>query len=92
MPKYIDTEELNMYDDLFMKGKNDSGVWVRYKDVENLIRNAPTADVEKITRCKDCKYFIFDGFDHVCTFHYHNNKTAENDFCSHAEPRKENGK
>ena len=48
MPRYIDAEGLNLYDDLFMKGKNDSGVWVRYKDVERLIRNAPTADVEEV--------------------------------------------
>ena len=48
MPRYIDAEGLNLYDDLFMKGKNDSGVWVRYRDVEKLIRSAPTADVEEV--------------------------------------------
>lgn len=48
VPRYIDAEGLNLYDDLFMKGKNDSGVWVRYKDVEKLIRKAPTADVEEV--------------------------------------------
>lgn len=47
MPRYIDADALPMWDELFMKGKNDSGVWVRYKDVERLIRNAPTADVEE---------------------------------------------
>lgn len=50
MPKYIDTDKLNLYDDLFMKGKNDSGVWVRYRDVENLIKNAPAADVQEVRR------------------------------------------
>ncbi len=48
MPKYIDVGAINWYDDLFMKGVNNSGVWVRYKDVESLIRNAPAADVEPV--------------------------------------------
>lgn len=48
MPKYIDVGAINWYDDLFMKGINNSGVWVRYKDVESLIRNAPAADVEPV--------------------------------------------
>lgn len=54
MAKYIDIESINWWDDLFMKGKNDSGVWVRYRDVENLIRNAPAADVVEVVRCIDC--------------------------------------
>jgi DNA-directed RNA polymerase subunit RPC12/RpoP len=48
MPRFIDTDKLDLYDDLFMKGVNHSGVWVRYRDVENLIKNAPTADVEEV--------------------------------------------
>lgn len=48
MPKYIDVGAINWYDDLFMKGVNNSGVWVRYKDVESLIRNAPAADVKPV--------------------------------------------
>lgn len=47
-PRYINANALNLYDDLFMKRKNDSGVWVRYKDVENMLKNAPTADVEEV--------------------------------------------
>ena len=50
MAKYIDVEAINWYDDLFMKGKNDSGVWVRYRDVEKLIRDAPPADVRPVVR------------------------------------------
>lgn len=57
MAKYIDIDSINWYDDLFMKGRNDSGVWVRYRDVENLIRKAPAADVVEVVRCKDCKYW-----------------------------------
>lgn len=75
MPRYIDAEGLNLYDDLFMKGKNDSGVWVRYRDVERLIRNAPTADVEEVKHgkiiktgrrypyCSECKCNVSTLFD-----------------------------
>lgn len=64
MPRYIDVDGLPMYDELFMKGKNDSGVWVRYKDVEKLLRNAPTADVVEVVRCKDCHFCnIYDDTD-----------------------------
>jgi hypothetical protein len=46
--KYIDANALPLYDELFMNGENHSGVWVRYRDVEKLIRNAPAADVVEI--------------------------------------------
>lgn len=54
MPRYIDAEGLNLYDDLFMSENtiNKSGVYVRYKDVENLIKNAPTADVQEVKHGK----------------------------------------
>lgn len=52
MARYIDTDTLNWWDDLFMKGKNDSGVWVRYKDVQSFINNAPTEDVAPIKHAK----------------------------------------
>lgn len=42
--RLIDIEAINWYDDLFLKGVNHSGVWVRYRDVEKLIRNAPIVD------------------------------------------------
>ena len=52
MSKYVDVDKLNLYD-LFMKSKNDSGVWVRYRDVEILIKNAPTADVQEVRHGKN---------------------------------------
>lgn len=48
VPRYINVNALPMWDELFMQGKNDSGVWVRYRDVENMLKNAPTADVEEV--------------------------------------------
>ena len=54
MPRYIDAEGLNLYDDLFMSEDtiNKSGVYVRYRAVENLIKNAPTADVAEVNHGK----------------------------------------
>lgn len=74
MARYIDAEGLNLYDDLFMSKDtiNKSGVYVRYRAVENLIKNAPTADVQEVkhafwstkrtivhdgeTYCSECEY------------------------------------
>ena len=78
--KYIDVSKLNLYDDLFMKGKNDSGVWVRYRDVENLIKNAPAADVREVRHgewvkneksdddwcCSVCGYGLSDNRTRFC--------------------------
>ena len=61
MPRYIDVERLNLYDDLFMSEDtiNKSGVYVRYRAVENLIKNAPTADV---TEVKHGKWVLKNGY------------------------------
>lgn len=55
--RLIDIEAINWYDDLFLKGVNHSGVWVRYRDVEKLIRNAPIVDAVPVVRCRECKYW-----------------------------------
>jgi len=54
MPRYIDAEGLNLYDNLFMSEDtiNKSGVYVRYRAVENLIKNAPTEDVAPVAHGK----------------------------------------
>lgn len=55
--KYINISAIDWYEELFMKGKNDSGVWVRYRDVEKLLREAPAADVRPVVRGR----WIFDS-------------------------------
>ena len=42
--RLIDGDALDWWDGLYMKGVNNSGVWVRYRDVEEFIKNAPTID------------------------------------------------
>lgn len=79
MPKYINTDKLNLYDDLFRKGKNDSGVWVWYRDVENFIKDAPAADVQEVKH----GHWYFTDYDYFdcseCGEAYYNgcNSSAE---------------
>lgn len=61
MPRYIDLESLPIYEELFMKGKNDSGVWVRYRDVERLLRTAPVVERKK------GKWEYVDDVDYRCS-------------------------
>ena len=81
MARYIDADALNLYDNLFMSKDtiNKSGVYVRYKTIENLIKNAPIADVQKEKhgkwihdescsfcehRCSQCGYkWDYNGID-----------------------------
>lgn len=43
--RLIDADDLNWWDDLYMKGVNNSGVWVRYKDCREFIDSAPTIEL-----------------------------------------------
>lgn len=88
--RLIDIEAINWYDDLFMKGVNHSGVWVRYRDVEKLIRNAPTVDAVPVVRCKDCRFYEeglrYDGSKcMVCGIYPFPMSHSPNDYCSHGE-------
>lgn len=52
--RLTDTDKLDWWNDLYMKGVNHSGVWVRYRDVKEFIENAPTIDAVPVIRCKNC--------------------------------------
>lgn len=52
---------------------------------DNDERLTPTADMAKIVRCKDCKYYEFST---ACNKHFCNEYggfVTENDYCSRAE-------
>ena len=66
MEKYINVDDLNWYDDLFMKGVNHSGVWIRYRDVEHFIKDAAPADVvsmQEVDDAVDDALCVLDGFN-----------------------------
>lgn len=53
------------------------------------IQKFPTADVESVVRCKDCKHYEhFDTYNnHFCN--EYGGYVTENDFCSRAERKEE---
>ena len=56
------------------------------------IDDAPEADVVKVVRCKDCRFF-FTGYDEKCCINHGGVvMTDENGFCHHAERRDDDGK
>lgn len=90
MARYIDADKLmkSMYHRAFETDGDtmwQSGCWVRYRAIEQVVKEQPTADVVEVIMCKDCKWFndigcainIIDDCD----------KPSENDFCSFAERR-----
>lgn len=56
------------------------------------INSIPAADVEPVTRCKDCKYSCEDGTGRTCEGYWHELSefavaVKDNDFCSYGEPK-----
>lgn len=93
MSRYIDLESLPIYEELFMKGRNDSGVWVRYRDVERLLRTAPTVDAVEVVRCKDCENVDEDDLAthrKLCFCFYHGEYQTKDYFCASGKRRKDN--
>ena len=98
MKKYIDREallnRLEQSTDTLWKGLGRSW-WahsVILKDnFVSLIREAPTADVVEVVRCKDCVYWDGRGYDGRCEARKNGlirEYTNYDDFCSYGE-RKE---
>lgn len=98
MSRYIDADALkdkmfNYYDCIIANtGKsNYTGETLMSYEVvdmiEDCIDNAPTADVQEVLRCKDCKFYkVFSGIGHcgvlgIC---------EPDDFCCREERRKDN--
>jgi hypothetical protein len=70
-----------------------------YLAMRGKVRNAPTADVVEVVRCKRCKHWKDTSYDTLTEAHwgecrkplgdYRYCETAENDFCSYGERREE---
>lgn len=88
MARYIDAERLKKKKKYCFQ--TQFGAFPKHEHFLKLedVFETPTADVEEITRCKDCVYCKYDGFDDVCTYHLRDLKTTKNDWCSHAEKGK----
>lgn len=100
--KYIDTEMLIAELDascmpIFEKGI--SGILGDEESIADVIRSQPAADVQEVTRCKNCKYINADTFDQKAVYFCTQNVFAKrrvklNDFCSYGARMdgEENGK
>ena len=103
MADYIDRQAIRdeMYHEAFETDSDmqrwDGGCWIRYKMFENVIDRLPSADVQPIVRCKDCKYW--DAFDIHSTICPNNRRckgiigkmyTAPDYYCAYGE-RKDKG-
>lgn len=68
-----------------------SGCWVRYRAIDQVIKEQPSADVVDVVRCKNCKWYVahYDT-DGDVPYWKCNNWDAQTDadgFCYEAEMR-----
>lgn len=66
-----------------------SGCWVRYRAIEQVIREQLSVDAVEVVRCKDCKFFDRgtdeDGKLFFKCLGWVYGGTSEDDFCCHGE-------
>ena len=82
MTRYIDADKINaeLMDEYHGMISDES---MKIYKIMQMLDNAPTADVAKVVRCKDCKYYR-DGHCGVLGF------CEPDEFCSRGERRKDN--
>lgn len=97
MPEYIEREALlnsveNAMDDCEYYGEWEDCISSYNNDILDTIEKVPTADVQKVVRCKDCIYFSKDAFGQsVCTRSFNQFCMNSNDFCSYGKRKCDNG-
>ena len=70
-----------------------SGCWVRYRAIEQVVKEQPSVEAEPVVRCKDCIHYEARQKNHPwkSARKYCNRQTIlcmePNDFCSFAERR-----
>ena len=95
MSRYIDADKLTVYFEALAKQAEMEGLYnmahIHNRCLE-IIKDAPTADVVEVVRCKDCKHWKrMNGDKRLQCFHGHGLiRTTENDYCSRGERREEN--
>ena len=95
MKKYIEADLLKQKVESLFYGEHtcdesyNSGYDDAINDVLDILDNAPTADVQEVVRCKNCKYAIknqavFGIVDYKCNLHGVSGFDTE-DFCSYGK-------
>ena len=93
MARYIDADKL--LEEMTLNVLPDNARFV-YLAMRGMVRNAPTADVVEVVRCKDCEYYSsvtkYSGepmhYGYCCNTHdsvLGNRHRYERDFCSYGE-------
>ena len=92
MAEYIDKQKLLKY----LEETNTADEWIanQYNAdwIYSFIESQPTADVEKVVRCRNCNHceIVIDKFDNDWYFCKETKDKAEvnpNDFCSYGTPK-----
>ena len=60
-----------------------------YSDLAEFLDSQPTADVEEVVRCKDCKYSDKATYVHAICCDFLPKIMKPTDFCSYGERRKD---
>ena len=88
MARYIDAElfdkklAMEVY---FADDEDFTKAFVRGMELVKKAENeTPTADVQEVVRCKDCKYFYQDSNIKVCK-HWNCHSTIDDAYCSYAK-------
>ena len=94
MARYIDAElfDKKLAMEVYLADDEDfTKAFVRGMELVKRVENeTPTADVQEVVRCKDCKYFYQDSNIKVCK-HWNCHSTIDDAYCSYGERRKEDG-
>lgn len=80
--RLIDVDALGIGEanpDVFICGAYAEG----WNSAVSLIEDAPTVDAEPVVRCENCKHAETDKIGCYCTLH--DDRVAENGFCSYGE-------
>lgn len=92
MSRYIDADAL-IERILKLKVATDNmygmGIARGIERAETAIQMQPTADVEEVVRCKDCKHCLTDDYTMYCERATGLDQILPDDFCSYGERREE---
>lgn len=94
MARYIDADKIitdaikerKFFMTMLDASKQEIVVKTIYKDLAEFINAQPTAKVEEVVKCQDCKHWYYWG-DSKCNSCeiFHTNKLKRDDFCSYGE-------
>lgn len=84
MTRLIDADALNLDYEVDMADD-----WKTAHEMANIVKYAPTVDAVPVIRCKDCKYNDAQQWVACTLIPQMFGKTADNNFCSYAEPKVE---